>query len=268
MNSALPGRAVISVSGADSARFLNDLLTVQVAELAPGGLAYGALLSPQGKILTDMMIFRQEDRFALDVPEEAADDVIRRLTMYKLRAAVDVARTGEHVAISADDGAPDPRAPGLLNRVLAADAAPEGGEALGAYTAARIAAGVPDAVADFPIGDTFPHDANMDLTGGVNFHKGCYVGQEVVSRMRHRGTARRRIVLVSGADPLPAPGTALTSGGRAVGRMGTSRGGQGLALVRIDRTDGTAEADGITVTLAPPPGAPFTLGRTATSDEA
>ncbi|WMS42524.1 folate-binding protein [Acuticoccus sp. MNP-M23] len=267
MISALPGRSVISVSGADSARFLDGLLTVQVESLEDGALAYGALLSPQGKILTDMMVFRRGNGFALDVPAEAADDLVRRLTMYKLRAAVDVALTGEHVAISADEGIADPRGSNLLNRLLTADAAPQG-DALSAYTRARISAGVPDAVIDFPLGDAFPHDANMDLTGGVDFHKGCFVGQEVVSRMRHRGTARRRTVLVSGKAPLPAPGTALTLDGRAVGRMGVSDGDSGLALIRIDRTDGTAEADGRALSLAPPPGAPFVLGRTAGSDEA
>ena len=265
MISALPGRSVIAVSGPDSAHFLDGLLTVAVEELAVGALAYGALLTPQGKILTDMMIYREADRFALDVPAEAADDLVRRLTMYKLRAAVTVQRTAEHVGVSAEEGIADPRAPTLLNRLVCAEEPPAGD--LSAYTRARIAAGVPDAVVDFALGDTFPHDANMDLTGGVDFKKGCFVGQEVVSRMRHRGTARRRTVVVSGRAPLPAPGTPLTLDGRAVGRMGVSDGGTGLALVRIDRTDGTAEADGVALTLAPPPGAPFTLGRGAASDE-
>ena len=263
--SLLPARTVLSLSGAERAGFLDGLLSTGVKDLAPGTLAYGALLTPQGKIISDMMIFAFEDRLALDVPADAAADLERRLTMYKLRAAVTLERTGEDVGIGFGDAEPqgarpDPRAPGLGTRFLAPAGTLTADEAvLARYRAARVAAGVPDAVADFDLADTFPHDANMDLTGGVDFKKGCFVGQEVVSRMRHRGTARRRIVIVSGDGPLPEPGTPVTSGEKVIGRMGTSQDGSGLALIRIDRTDGTAMAAGIPLRLRAPAGAPFAL---------
>ena len=133
------------------------------------------------------------------------------------------------------------------------------GAAFAAYTSARIEAGVPDAGADFVLGDAFPHDANMDHTGGVDFAKGCYVGQEIVSRMKHRGTARRRTVIVDGAGPLPEPGTGLDVAGRTVGRLGSSLGDKGLAIVRIDRVSGEVSAEGVPLAVTPPPGASFEL---------
>ena len=254
----LPGRSVIAVSGADRARFLDGLLSCEVEALQPGSLAYGALLTPQGKVVADMMVFCEADRIALDVPEGAADELARRLAMYKLRAAVDVARTDEVVLVGDGEGSPDPRASGLGRRAIASGGS-SNEAALANYARARIAAGVPDAVVDFPLGDIFPHDANMDLTGAVDFAKGCFVGQEVVSRMRHRGTARRRTVIVEGEAALPATGTALTVAGKEVGRLGTVEGRDGLAMVRIDKLGRTAEAGGVALSVRVPSGAPFTL---------
>lgn len=262
--SLLPERAVLRVTGPDRGRFLDGLVSCETEDLAPGTLAYGALLTPQGKIISDMMIFAEPDAIALDVPAAARADLTRRLSLYKLRAAVTLEETAEGVAVDfgADSAAPaDPRAPGLGRRLLLPPG--EGAEVAAVrahYDAARIAAGVPDAVIDFPLDDTFPHDANMDLTGGVDFKKGCFVGQEVVSRMRHRGTARRRTVIVEGEAALPATGSEITVAGRPVGRLGTVCGTNGLAQVRIDRCDGPAEADGVALTLRVPEGAPFALG--------
>jgi folate-binding protein YgfZ len=252
----LPGRVVLAVTGTDRARFLDGLLTCNVGERAPGAVVYGALLTPQGKVVTDLFAFVEEDRTLLDVPEAAADDLLRRLGIYRLRAAVGLERTDARVAVGA--GADDPRAGGLGGRRVV-DGGVEDAAALADYRRRRIAAVVPDAAADFPLGDTFPHDANMDLTGGVDFTKGCFVGQEVVSRMRHRGTARRRTVAVHADAPLPPSGTALTVGGREIGTLGTVEGTEGLAVVRIDRTRGEAEAGGVPLRLTPPPGAPFRL---------
>jgi len=260
----LAARSVIVVAGEARLRFLDGLLTVATHALAPGELRYGALLSPQGKILSDMMILVREDSVALDVPAEAAADLVKRLSMYKLRAAVSVEPGVEAVGVtfgSAPAAHEDPRAPGLPRRIIAeAQDLAVSEPALAGYTAARVHAGVPDAVVDFDLGDAFPHDVNMDVTGGVDFHKGCFVGQEVVSRMRHRGTARRRTVIVeSDGMPLPAPGTAVTVDGRAVGRLGSSHEGTGLAVVRIDRVARRAEADGVALSVRVPDGAPFAL---------
>lgn len=255
-NTVLPGRAVIAVTGADRARFLDGLLSCEVADLASGASAYGALLTPQGKIVTDVFVFAEADRIALDVPAAAADELMRRLGLYKLRAAVALERTDEAVAVGT--GPDDPRGPALGGRTIVAGGTADAAE-VAAYHARRIAAVVPDAIIDFTLGDAFPHDANMDLNHGVDFAKGCFVGQEVVSRMRHRGTARRRTVRVSADAALPPSGTPLTVGGREIGTLGTVEGMEGLAIVRIDRTRGDAEAAGIAVRLAPPPGAPFRL---------
>lgn len=257
MGSVLAGRAVISVGGEARVAFLEGLLSCRVEGIAPGELRYGALLTPQGKIVSDMFLHAFGDRIALDVPAEAAGDLARRLAMYKLRAAVTVARTDEAVIVG--EGPADPRAPGLPGRTIAAAGA--AGDDSAAYDAARIARGVPDAAVDFALGDAFPHDANMDLTGAVDFRKGCFVGQEVVSRMRHRGTARRRTVIVEADADLPETGAAVTADGREAGRLGTVRGRSGLALVRIDRVGDTAEAGGVPVRLRVPDGAPFALGK-------
>ncbi|WP_420392036.1 YgfZ/GcvT domain-containing protein [Acuticoccus sp.] len=249
----LSGRSVVSVSGADRLAFLDGLVSCRTATLRPGDLAYGALLTPQGKVVTDLFAHALPDRVALDVPSSIADDLQRRLSLYKLRAAVTVERTDERVVVG--EGPADPRADGLGGRAVASVHGADDDEE---YHAARIAAGVPDAVLDFELGDAFPHDANMDLTGGVDFAKGCFVGQEVVSRMRHRGTARRRTVIAAADAPLES-GAPVSAGGRVVGRLGTVVGRRGLALVRIDRTGSEADVGGTRVRLSPPPGAPFAL---------
>lgn len=263
--SRLPDRSVIRVGGPDRLGFLDGLLSCATETLSPGDLAYGALLSPQGKVLTDMMIFAEEDSLALDVPAAARSDLMRRLTLYRLRAAVTLEESEEAVAVTFADlpGArPDPRGEGLGARLLLPAAeAPADADVLARYAAARIERGVPDAATDFVLGDAFPHDANMDVTGGIDFKKGCFVGQEVVSRMRHRGTARRRTVIVEADAPLPETGTEITADDRPAGRLGTTLGNRGLALVRIDRiaAGGTAEAAGLPLRVRVPDGAPFAL---------
>lgn len=257
MASVLPDRAVISVGGESRIAFLEGLVSCRVDDVVPGDLRYGALLTPQGKIVTDMMIHAFEDRLALDVPVSAADDLVRRLTLYKLRAPVTLERSGEVVVIGGE-GPADPRAEGLPTRTVAASG-PDDPEAVAAYHRARVEAGVPEATADFALGEAFPHDVNMDLTGGVDFRKGCFVGQEVVSRMRHRGTARRRTVIVEAQAPLPQTGAEMTADGKSVGRLGTVTGERGLAIVRVDRVGTAAEAEGVPVTVRVPEGAPFAL---------
>lgn len=259
----LPGRTAITIAGAHRLPFLEGLLTQRIDDIAPGDLRHGALLTPQGKIVTDMMIFAFDDALQLDVPSEAADDLVKRLTVYRLRAKVTIEVTDEVVAIGAPGtGTADPRASGLGDRLIVdrADAGP-----LDAYHLARYAAGVPDAGADYTLGDAFPHDVNMDLTGSVDFTKGCFVGQEVVSRMRHRGTARRRTVIVSAEAPLPPAGTPLTVDDKPVGTLGSSVAEAGLAVVRIDKAGETAMAGDVPVRLTVPPGAPFNLAGAASA---
>ena len=246
----LTRRGVVRVGGPEARPFLDALVTTDMDRAVAEGAAYGALLTPQGKILFDFIVFADGDHFLFDLPRGLAADFVRRLGLYRLRAKVEIADLSEErivVAAWGSDAAPildgpvarDPRLPALGFRAVVppgADMAADHEEATEAdYDAHRIALGIPEGGIDFAFGDTFPHDAAMDQLGGVAFAKGCYVGQEVVSRMQHRGIARRRVVVVRG-DGLAAPGTPVTAGERPVGTLGSSAGGSGLALLRLDRT--------------------------------
>ncbi len=251
----LPGRAVITVQGPEAGPFLHNILTADVDHLGDGRAAYAALLSPQGKILFDMLVERRGDGFLIDCAASQQDGLLKRLQMYKLRAKVNVAAAPElSVSVSPHEipgGFPDPRSTDIgwrrIGEILEADA--EG------YDAARIAAGLADTDADLGSGDYFPHEANLDQLGGVSFKKGCYVGQEVVSRMEHRGTARSRILPVRLEAHAPPKGTEIRSGEKQIGTLLSSSGTQALALIRIDRLAEAAEpllADGVRVHAGKP----------------
>jgi tRNA-modifying protein YgfZ len=244
----LPRRGVIAVSGPDAHRFLNDLVTANVATDA-GHAVFAGLLTPQGKLLFDFLIFTERDRYLFDIARSEVDSFLKRLTLYRLRSKVELADlSDERIVVAAwgsatapiVDGvvARDPRLADLGFRAVVppgADMAPDFDEATDAdYDAHRIALGVPEGGIDFAFGDVFPHDVDMDQLAGVDFAKGCFVGQEVVSRMKHRGTARRRILIASG-DALPPFGTSITADAKALGTMGTSTDGRGLAVIRLDR---------------------------------
>jgi hypothetical protein len=255
----LDDRGVVSVSGADAASFLQGLLTNDVERLAPGEAGYAALLTPQGKIMFDMIVVRAPDAdgpaYLLDCTAAQAADLARRLGFYKLRAKVVIADESAARAVVAFWGSepapvergilyPDPRDPRLgwraiLPRTLAAAT---GTEHVNEYEGLRIGVVAPKGGVDFAYGDAFPHDVNLDILHGLDFDKGCYVGQEVVSRMKHRGTARRRIVRVKLAGPAPAPGAPIMDRELAVGALGTSSGREALALLRLDRVEGAAAA--------------------------
>ena len=232
----LPDRATLAVTGADATGLLQRLVTCDVEELPEGEARLGALLSPQGKILFDFLASRMPGGFRLDLPASMRADLAKRLTLYKLRAKVDIAE--ETLAVGARWGETaregdvrDGRLADLGDRVYGAEL---GTDAQG-YDAHRIALGIPEGGRDFAYGDAFPHEALMDQLGGVDFRKGCYVGQEVVSRMQHRGTARTRIMPVTIEDGAAEPGTEVTAGGKALGRMGSVAGTRGLAMLRLDR---------------------------------
>ncbi|MBS7539700.1 CAF17-like 4Fe-4S cluster assembly/insertion protein YgfZ [Ancylobacter lacus] len=266
----LESRAVVRVAGADAVHFLDNLLTARTP--APGGARYAALLTPQGKIVADMIVAATEAGFRLDVPRRALADLVKRLTLYRLRAKVEIGELpGVGVAVAWGGAEPvvdafaydDPRLPGepapLGRRFLlpAAEAVSHGALPEAAWQAHRLALGVPEGGADFLYGDAFPHEADIDQLGGIDFDKGCYVGQEIVSRMQHRGTARSRIVpfAVSGAQP--GEGSAITAGAKEIGRVGSGAEGRVLGLVRLDRlADALAaglavEAAGATLRPAP-----------------
>lgn len=275
----LPDRAVIAVSGPDAQHFLHNVLTCNIEGLTQDTAMPGALLTPQGKILFDFMAMRAgEDRFLLDCRTDIAADFIKRLIMYRLRAKAEIAEQKEMLvgAFWENDSGDVPAgvvsgkdirfAQTAVTRTVGPATA---GSAIDAWTALRIANGVAESGSDYTLGDAFPHDVNLDQIGGVSFKKGCYVGQEVVSRMQHRGSARRRILIASAGAPLPASGTEISAGGKAVGALGTVQGKTGLALCRIDRVkdavDGgtVIEAGGAALALAIPPGANFGFPETS-----
>jgi hypothetical protein len=252
--SLLADRGIIRVTGEDAATFLQGLLTNDVEKLNPGEARYAGLLTPQGKILFDMIVVRVPSdpgaAFLIDCAAAQASDLARRLGFYKLRAKVTVADETAAHGLVAFWGAPppafgdavvyaDPRDPRLGWRAILprSEAGAFGTDALGTYEALRIDVVAPKGGVDFAYGDAFPQDANLDLLNGVDFGKGCYVGQEVVSRMKHRGTGRKRVARVRLADDTPAPGTPVLDGELPVGTLGSSSGREALALLRLDRVE-------------------------------
>ena len=248
----LEDRGVLSVSGADATGFLQGLLTNDVERLEPSEARYAALLTPQGKILFDMIVARApgaEPTYLIDCAAAQASDLMKRLGFYKLRAKVAIADVSADRAVVAFWGDEQPRVDGLLyadprdlrlgRRAIMARsvAAAVGLEHVGEYEGLRIAVGAPKGGLDFAYADVFPHDANFDLLHGVDFDKGCYVGQEVVSRMKHRGTARKRVTRVKLDGAAPAPGTPIMDRELAVGALGSASGREALALLRLDRAE-------------------------------
>jgi tRNA-modifying protein YgfZ len=287
----LPDRGVVKVVGDSARTFLHGLVTADLLNLKDGEARYCALLTPQGKIVADFLAAEAPAKdgggFFLDAPRVLIPALVEKLNLYKLRAKVIVEDLSEILGVLAVwDGAappsprakdaiglcfPDPRLPALGLRVmlpphLAASAATELGAALvdaGNYEAHRIALGIPSGGVDFAYGDAFPHEADMDQLAGVDFAKGCYVGQEVVSRMEHRGTARTRAVPLRFDGAPPQPGAAVVAGERQLGHMGSAAAGRAIALLRLDRVaDALAHgealtADGTPVRLVKPDWARF-----------
>jgi len=253
----LPDRGVVKVAGGDAQKFLDGLVTADLDKVTAGNARYAALLTPQGKIIADFIIVKadEENHYFLDCPGALAPTLTQRLNFYKLRAKVIVEDLSETLGVMAIwDGAgsngpglcyADPRLPALGRRCMMSThiggkaAALELGATLldaAGYEAHRIALGVPRGGSDFLYNDAFPHEADMDQLGGVDFDKGCFVGQEVVSRMEHRGTARSRIVPVTAASGFaPDAGIPVMAGDKPVGTTGSSAGGRALAMLRLDR---------------------------------
>jgi folate-binding protein YgfZ len=204
-----------------------------------------------------------EGAVLLDCAAETADALAKRLTMYRLRAKVEIERRDQLAVLAAWDGDPlpglafaDPRLAALgLRAIVARAEVPAGLEPASAYRAHRLALGVPEG-GDFGQDRMFALDAGLDELHGVDFKKGCYVGQELTARMKHRGTARKRLMPVSAADALPAPGTAVEANGKSVGEIASIHDAQGFALIRLDRLadtgSATLSAGGKAVTLSKP----------------
>jgi len=250
----LEDRGVVAVTGEDAEKFLQGLITNDLEATESGGAVFAALLSPQGKILFDFFVMKVDGGYLIDVAKDQAAALTKRLGIYKLRARVNVADQSGQVAVVAglvsDIGGRaisflDPRHAHLWPRCILLDAAGFGGAAGIAanrgwgtqkdYHAQRISLGIPEGGKDYAWGEVAPHEANMDMLHGVSFTKGCYVGQEIVARMEHRGTARRRIVRVHASNALPPAGTEVKAGDVVIGAIGSSLGTAGLAMLRLDR---------------------------------
>jgi tRNA-modifying protein YgfZ len=288
----LADRGVVRVAGEDASSLLQGVITADMELLSAQPAIHAALLTPQGKILFDFFVVKVPGGFLLETAADKAADVAKRLAMYKLRAKADIqdrssayrvfAAWGSAPSNVGGDGEthifPDPRlgalgwrgltgarlVSGIASAIGGQDASPED------YHAHRIALGVPEGGKDYAFGDTFPHEADLDQLNGVSFSKGCFVGQEVVSRMQNRASARKRVVPVAGEAPL-TPGTEVKAGAAVIGSVGSVAGKQGLALVRLDRAaEAAAKGDrliagGVAITLRRPQWATFDLAPAATA---
>jgi tRNA-modifying protein YgfZ len=235
-----PGRGVLSLSGENVLGFLNNLVTCELDGLAPGDARYGALLSPQGKILHDMFIFHSETRVLIDCASSQIAELVKRLTRYRLRAKIGIEidntlEVGVH-PIRPDDVITyaDTRHPEMGFRSFS-----DAGTYINAlgqpnYDLRRIMLGLADSDGDIGSEKIFPHEANFDQMAAVSFSKGCYVGQEVVSRMQHRGTARSRFLPIQTGPQHPRD-EQITSGGVKIGEAYSHARDMAMALLRLDR---------------------------------
>ncbi len=245
----LTDRGVVSVTGDGARAFLDNLITNDMDLLDRQDALHAGLLTPQGKILFAFFVVPVADGYLLETGRAQVADLVKRLTLYRLRAKVTLNDLSDSRTVIATWGGPppqvplatiyaDPRAPGLGHRLMMAPelAAKLSAEDAGAaaYDRHRIALGVPEAGRDYVLADAFPHEACFDRMAGVSFTKGCFVGQEVVARMQHKTVVRKRVVPIVAEDGL-TEGADIQLGEATIGRVGTAAGTAGLALLRLDR---------------------------------
>ncbi len=278
-------RSLIEITGQDAHDFLQGLITNNISAVNPDKAIYAALLTPQGKILFDFFVSQPHPGiYWLECSRQQCADLAKRLTFYKLRADVTIATLSDHktTCIWGEDanellagrqagnilggyGYVDPRTAKAGLRIIAAtDVSPDGGNLVdqSAYSAHRVEMGLADSDHDIGSSQRFVHECNLDMTNGVDFTKGCYVGQEVVSRMHHKQAARKRILPISAPRQLAA-GTAITANDKSIGEVLTTTGTNALAVLRLDKADAAIAAgdeitiDGTAITLVKPDWANF-----------
>ncbi|MFN3229515.1 MAG: YgfZ/GcvT domain-containing protein [Asticcacaulis sp.] len=258
----LSSRAVIRLSGPDWPTFLNGLLTQSTLDLPASTAVFAGLLTPQGKLISDVMVRSLDPEAALlDVPAARAETVLARLSLYRLRAKVALEAAPDLTVIAGgpdqarpDSAFTDPRLAALGWRACV----PRGPELESCTPEAdwhrlRLSLGVPDPDADCPLESTYPIEACFDWLNGIDFHKGCFVGQETTSRMKRRGTVKTRMmpVQISG-ETLPAFGTEILNGDLRAGVLLSGIEDRAIASLRLDRLDGPLTCDGLPVSVTVP----------------
>ncbi|MEM9031407.1 MAG: folate-binding protein [Pseudomonadota bacterium] len=238
-------RSILRITGADRHGFLQGLVTNAVPE-APGSLAYAALLTPQGKYLADFFLWAEDEALFLDADRDQAPDLLKRLSLYKLRSKVAIEVTGI-TAVRGTGPVPegamtDPRHPSLGWRLYGADAKDDTD-----WDALRVAHCIPEAGRELIPDETYILEAGFERLNGVDFKKGCYVGQEVTARMKHKTTLRKGLTTVTVEGDAPI-GTPIDADGKAAGVLYTQSGGRGIAYLRFDRATGAMAAGNARVT--------------------
>lgn len=239
-------RTLIDITGTDRTNFLQGLITNDMAKLKDG-LLYAALLTPQGKFLTDFFLFAQDDTITLDAPASTADDLIRRLTMYKLRADVQIVASPLNVkrgtGATPDNALADPRHEALGWRLYGTETGDDGTD----WDTIRVAHCIPETGVELIPNDTYILEAGFEALNGVDFRKGCYVGQEIIARMKHKTTLKKGFVTVGITGTAPT-GTPITSDGKPAGTLYTQAGDKAIAYLRFDRAQGALLAEDASLT--------------------
>lgn len=251
-------RQIIAVTGADARGFLQGLVTNDIEQAVKDGIIWAAMLTPQGKYLSDFFILSRPDGFWLDVDAGQAATLVQRLGMYKLRSKVDLAEVDVPVTLGTGptpEGAlPDPRHPAMGWRLYGAEGSGEAGDQLSEAErdAIRVEHVIPETGIELIPNDSFILEVGFERLHGVHFHKGCYVGQEVTSRMKHKATLRKGLIQVAVEGSAPVGTPILTENGREAGTLYTQAGGHGLAHMRFDRIGPGLTAGDAKVTASPP----------------
>lgn len=276
----LEDRGVLAVSGEEARDFLQNILTNDIRLVTRGRAIYAALLTPQGKYLFDFFIAEDDGVLLFDCERARKDELMRKLMLYRLRAKAEIVDRSDELKVWAMLGAPQADEPAASLSQAGAAAAVEAGvlfhdprlEAMGwrailpadsappappadrdVYETQRLALGLPDGSRDFEIDRTLALEGNLDLLGAVDFEKGCYVGQEITARMKHRGKTRKRLLPVRGKAGELTSGAEVRAGGKPVGGLRSVLGERGIALLRLDALEaGGLEANGTEITVATP----------------
>lgn len=247
MGETATDRTILRVTGGDRESFLQGLVTNDVKRLADG-LVYTALLTPQGKYLADFFLVPDGDAILIDVQSDLADGLLKRLTMYKLRADVQIEATDMTVVRGLEDAPEgsftDPRHDKLGWRAYGI----EGGAPVVDWDAIHVAHVIPQTGVELH-GDSYILECGFEQLNGVDFRKGCFVGQEIVARMKHKTELRKGLVQVL-LDGAVAEGTEITSAGKPAGVIHTVSGNSAIAYLRLDRAGPEMEAGGVKVALA------------------